>query len=80
MNWKKSLTIFLLFSVIITGFTFAQSIPEDIERWEYKTTRVASTSIPDLTTANELGAVGWELVSVQMTGIFWVLFFKRRIP
>jgi hypothetical protein len=71
INWPALL---LMFCVLIlagwTGYGQKQGPPKTV--WEYK---IVSES--DKLSLNDLGAQGWELVTVQMGGAQEVYYFKR---
>ena len=70
-NWAIALLVFGFLT--IAGWTVygqKQSAPRTV--WEYK---VVSES--DKTSLNDMGAQGWELVTVEMGGAQEVYYFKR---
>ena len=75
MNVKKSSYLILIGFVFLSliGWTvYGQKQSQPKAMWEY---RVVSET--DKISLNELGAQGWELVTVEMGGAQEVYYFKR---
>ena len=70
-NW--ALAMFALVILIVVGWTVygqKQSAPRVV--WEYKV-----VSETDKISLNDMGAQGWELVTVEIGGAQEVYYFKR---
>ncbi len=75
MKAKKNLYIILMAFVVLSliGWTvYGQKQSQPKVTWEYKV-----VSETDKISLNELGAQGWELVTVEMGGAQEVYYFKR---
>ena len=67
------LAVFIIAALAVCGWTgYAQKQTSQRTVWEY---RIVNES--EKVSLNDLGAQGWELVAVEMTGAQEVYFFKR---
>ena len=75
MKTRKNLSFILMAFVVLSliGWTvYGQKPAQPKVTWEYKV-----VSETDKISLNDLGAQGWELVTVEMGGAQEVYYFKR---
>ena len=80
--------VLLLLFAVVAGIAYAQNVPRNNERWEYKLLSFSGgmgNNFPFsgnelIESANEYGKEGWELVTDLVSFNKGFLIFKRRLP